>query len=156
MPQPNLRVMDWAYGLCAIILVVVAIWAIFHVVSACARDVGQWEERDPEVRAWFQSLRQPDQPGLPCCGESDGYWCDDVHVRDGHTYCIVDDDRDDEPLHRPHVPVGTEILIPDNKIGNYPGNPVGHNIVFMGVTRGLDNAVEGAGYVYCYVQGAGG
>jgi hypothetical protein len=136
---------------------IIAALSLILIAPAHARDLGQWEDHSPETRAWFQSLRQPDQPNMPCCGESDGYWCDDVHVRAGHTYCTIDDDRDDEPLYRPHVPVGTEILIPDNKLGNYPGNPTGHNIVFMAVSRGIDNAVDGTGsYVYCFVQESGG
>jgi hypothetical protein len=141
----------------AAFVVATIIVIIFSMSFVSARDLGQWEGHDPELRAWFQSLRQPDQPSMPCCGEGDGYWCDDVHVRDGHTYCTIDDDRDNEPLRRTPVPIGTEILIPDNKLGNYPGNPVGHSLVFMGVSRGFDNAIEGSGsYVYCFVQGSGG
>jgi hypothetical protein len=135
---------------------IIAALLLIFIVPAHARDLGQWGESSPETRAWFQSLRQPDRPSVPCCGESDGYWCDDVHVRGGNTYCTIDDDRDDEPLHRPHIPVGTEILIPPNKLGNYPGNPVGHSIVFMAISRGFDNEVNGTGsYVYCFVQTSG-
>ena len=27
-----------------------------------ARDLGQWEDADPEIRQWYQSLMQPDVP----------------------------------------------------------------------------------------------
>jgi hypothetical protein len=136
---------------------VIAALSLILLAPAHARDLGQWEDSSPEVRQWFQSLRQPDRPDMPCCGEGDGYWCDDVHVRDGHTYCIIDDDRDNEKLHRTPIPVGTEILIPDKKLGNYPGNPTGHNIVFMGVAYAIGGAIDGndGALVYCYVQGSG-
>jgi len=130
---------------------------LFFASLAHSRDLGQWEDHSPEIRAWFQSLRQPDRPEMPCCGEADGYWCDNVHIRDHRTYCTITDDRDDEPLKRPHIPLGTEIMIPDHKLGNYPGNPTGHNIVFVGVHRGLAGELDYSqgDLVYCYVQGGG-
>ena len=70
-------------------------------------------------------------PTHPCCGEADAYWCDDYYVRDGHTFCKITDDRPDEPLKRPHVPVGTEIAIPDYRMKHSDGNPTGHTIVFL-------------------------
>jgi hypothetical protein len=127
--------------------------AVLCYAPAMARDHGQWEDHSPEVREWFRSLRQPDNPQGICCGESDGYWCDEIHVRNGETYCTINDDRPDEPLHRPHIDVGTEIIIPSRKIGNYPGNPTGHNIVFL-----APSYYEGRllGYsVHCYVMGGG-
>jgi len=73
----------------------------------------------------------PGLPTHPCCGEADAYWCDDYYVRDGHTFCKITDDRPDEPLKRPHVPVGTEIAIPDYRMKHSDGNPTGHTIVFL-------------------------
>ena len=32
-----------------------------------ARDLGQWENGDPAVREWYQSLMQPDAPATSCC-----------------------------------------------------------------------------------------
>ena len=89
---------------------------------------------------------QPDNPMVSCCGVADGYWCDEIHVRDGKTYCAITDDR--VIPGRAQIPVGTEILIPDNKLKWDRGNPTGHAIVFVGLN----------GYgtvVYCFVQNGG-
>jgi hypothetical protein len=110
-----------------------------------ARDLGQWEAVDPAIREWYQALMQPDVPTASCCGEADAYWADEVHVRDGKTYVIITDDRPDEPRGRPHVDIGTEIEVPDNKLKWDKANPTGHGIVFL--SRG--------GYVFCYVQPGG-
>lgn len=128
-------------------IVGIAMGAAFGALigSVRAKDVGQWEASDPAVREWYKSLMQPDNPSASCCGESDAYWADEVHVRDGKTYATITDDRPDEPLRRPHIPVGTEILVPDHKLTWKYGNPVGHNILF--VTTG--------GHVYCFIQGSG-
>ena len=45
-----------------------------------ARDLGQWEAADPQVRQWYQALVQPDVPNASCCGEADAYWADEIHV----------------------------------------------------------------------------
>ena len=87
----------------------------------------------------------PDVPTASCCGEADAYWCDDVHVRDGKTFCTITDDRDNTKLMRTPVPIGTEVEIPDKKLTWKDGNPTGHSIVFLST----------AGYVYCFVQNGG-
>lgn len=118
------------------------------VRGAKARDVGQWNSDDPEkqvIREWFKGLMQPDVPSASCCGEADAYWSDEVHVRGGKTYATITDDRDDAPLMRPHIDVGTEVEIPDNKLKWDRSNPTGHGVVF----------VSRSGYVFCFVQGAG-
>jgi hypothetical protein len=115
------------------------------IAAVNARDLGQWEAVDPGIRQWYQALMQPDVPNASCCGEADAYWADEVHVRDGKTYVTVTDDRSDEPLRRPHVVVGTEIEIPNNKLKWDKANPTGHGIVFL----------SRAGYVFCYVQPGG-
>jgi len=99
--------------------------------GAEARDLGQWEAVDPEIREWYQALMQPDVPNASCCGEADAYWADEVHVRDGKTYAIITDDRPDEPRGRPHIDFGTEIEIPNNKLKWDKSNPTGHGIVFL-------------------------
>jgi hypothetical protein len=110
-----------------------------------ARDLGQWDAVDPGIREWYQALMQPDVPNASCCGEADAYWADEVHVRNGKTYARVTDDRPDEPRGRPHIEIGTEIEIPNNKLKWDRANPTGHGIVFL--SRG--------GYVFCYVQPGG-
>ena len=115
------------------------------VTELGARDLGQWENADPAIRQWYQSLMQPDVPTASCCGEADAYWADEIHVRDGKTYVRITDDRPNEPLGRPHVENGTEIEIPNSKLKWDQSNPTGHGIVFMSRTR----------YVFCYVQPGG-
>lgn len=113
--------------------------------SSFARDNGQWETADPKVREWYQGLMRPDAPQNSCCGEADAYWCDDISVRKGKTYCKITDDRPDAPLGRPHIAMGTEFEIPDVKLKYDRGNPTGHAILF----------VNSYGYVWCFVQGTG-
>lgn len=131
-----------------------------HVTKVHARDLGQWDgiNNDPAIREWYQNLRQPDSPAASCCGEADAYWCDDLHTKKNYlgvvsNWCTITDDRPDEPRMRPHIAVGTEIEIPNNKLKWGPEdhdptpekNPTGHGIVFL--SRGW--------YVYCYVQAGG-
>ena len=73
--------------------------------SAGARDLGQWENSDPEIRAWYQALRMPDAPFTPCCGQSDAYYCDHVFANEAGQFCRITDTRADGPLMRPPVPV---------------------------------------------------
>lgn len=112
---------------------------------AAGHDSGQWSASDPAIREWFQSLMQPDVPNASCCGEADAYWADEVHVRDGKTYAVITDDRDDTPLGRQHVDVGTEIEIPNHKLKWDRSNPTGHGVVFMSREK----------WVFCYVQPGG-
>ena len=127
-------------GLLWILLII-----FLSVDAARARDIGQWGNADPEIRAWYQSLMQPDVPTASCCGSADAFFCDEVYVKEGKTFCRITDDRPDEPLGRPHVPIGTVIEIPNNKLKWDRGNPTGHAIVFL--SKG--------GYVFCFVQGGG-
>ena len=68
-------------------------FVLFVSPSVFARDVGQWANTDPTINAWYQGLMQPDYPALSCCGHSDAYWCDEIHIRDSKTYCNITDDR---------------------------------------------------------------
>lgn len=127
-------------------LIAVLAASCFVVYVAKARDLGQWENADPELRMWYGALRQPDNPNISCCGEADAYWCDDVKSDAGGTRCKITDTRDDGPLRRPHVDVGTVITIPPHKFGPGKwGNPTGHTVVFLSYSRD----------VYCFVTGAG-
>lgn len=131
-----------------IIFAIVGMLAL--VVAASAHDSGQWEETSPEIRQWYKGLMQPDAPTASCCGEADAYWCDTINVRDKTTYCTITDDREDAPLGRPHIDVGTEIEIPNEKLKWDRGNPTGHAIVF--VSRGGYGSKR---YIYCFVQSSG-
>jgi hypothetical protein len=127
----------------AVAVIVLLIGGLFYPVFA--RDLGQWENGDQSVRDWYRSLMQPDNPTVPCCGEADGYWCDDIHVKGGKAYCRITDDRPDGPLGRPHRKIGEEYEIPSNKLKFDKGNPTGHSIIFLST----------AGYTWCFVQNGG-
>lgn len=141
------QVVRIAYRLAA----VTAVWLAGQAAPAAARDLGQWEAQDPEIRQWYQALMQPDHPTVSCCGEADAYWCDEYGAAattvggEVHAYCEITDDRPDEPRGRPHVPVGTLIEIPSEKLKWDSGNPTGHGVVFL----------SGGGHVWCYVQPGG-
>lgn len=125
--------------------IIVAVLVMAISTTAKARDLGQWENTDPAIREWYRTLKQPDHPWVPCCGEADAYFADEVHVRDGKTYATITDDRADEPLMRHHVPIGTEIFIPDYKLKYDAGNPTGHAVVFLNINN----------EAWCFVQGSG-
>lgn len=126
-------------------LIFVALFSVAFVSLAWGRDAGQWETSDPAVVEWYRSLMRPDAPSSSCCGEADAYWADEVHVKDGKTYATITDDRPDEPRGRPHVPVGTVVEIPNEKLKWDKSNPTGHGVVFL--SRG--------GFVFCFVQPGG-
>jgi hypothetical protein len=128
--------------LALIMVCLVVLMTLLTLHFARARDGGQWEASDPAIVEWYQSLMQPDVPAASCCGEADAYFCDDVHVKGDKTFCAITDDRPDEPRGRPHVEIGTEIEIPNNKLKFDRGNPTGHGVVFLSRAR----------YVYCFVQ----
>lgn len=132
--------------LAVIIASAVAIGALLAILApAFGRDLGQWENSDPRVRLWFESLRQPDNPNMSCCGESDAYWADKVEVIDGKVIATITDTRPDEPLRRPHVPPGTRIVVPPHKLKWDRGNPTGHTVIFLNSAR----------EVLCFVQNGG-
>ncbi len=117
--------------------------AVFAVGFAHARGNGQWP--DDGISQWFRTLMQPDHPSVSCCGEADAYWADSYRVTtEGQYVAIITDERPDEPLRRPHIDVGTEIVIPQEKIKFNQGNPTGHGIVFIGY-----------GQLYCYLPPGG-
>jgi len=126
-------------------------WAIIFATMfgffdrTVARDLGQWENNDPAISAWYRELKQPDNPTVPCCGEADAYWADQITVEGNKVFAVVTDDRDDAPLHRPHVPVGTKIEVPPHKYKFDRANPTGHNILFLSTARD----------VFCFVQAGG-
>ncbi len=126
---------------------------------ALTRDLGQWEKSDPETRAWFQSLKQPDTL-VSCCGEGDGYYADEVHVdAKGNVIAVITDNRDDVPLGRSPVPMGTRYIVPANKVVDarvQGGNPTGHTIVFLSGISWVDNtSAPERRAVLCFVQGWG-
>jgi hypothetical protein len=130
--------------LCIVILIAISLGVTLRL-SANARDQGQWENSDPRIKQWFETLMQPDNPGVRCCGEADGYYADKIEVVGDKVFAIITDTRPDEPLKRPHVPPGTRIEVPAHKYKFDKGNPVGHTVIFLSPNRD----------VYCYVQASG-
>lgn len=126
-------------------LIICAVALLFMQLPAFARDNGQWENTDPVISWWFRELMQPDDPSISCCGEADAYWADGVEIMDGQVIAIITDTRPDGPLRRPHVPVGTRIIVPPHKLKWDRGNPTGHIVIFLSAKRD----------VYCYVTGTG-
>lgn len=119
---------------------------------AQAHDYGQWDKADPKTVEWFRNLMQPDNPGIPCCGEADAYWADSFDASGDHYVVIVTDERDDGPLMRPHIAPGTRVEVPNSKIKWDRGNPTGHGVLFVRKDWGDQNQ---PGPVYCFVPGGG-
>lgn len=118
---------------------------------AWAHDDGQWEQTDPQVRKWFQELKQPDNPTMSCCGFADAYYADKVYTdKYGKNIAVITDTRPDAPLGRPHVALGTEIVIPNHKYKWDKGNPTGHNVIFLTLPNN-----DGERQVYCFVDNGG-
>src|SRR3974390_1677957 len=138
--------------LAAIIAILIVAFFIIICSVVHAHDLDR-----PELNFWYSHLMQPDNPGMSCCGEADAYWCDDIGAErkdngEVQTYCLITDERDDAPMHRPHIDVGTRVDIPNHKMKwgstdpqqlTLERNPTGHAVVFL--SRGL--------YVYCFVTG---
>lgn len=126
------------------LLVGIAI-ALFLAWPAHARDDGQWKDMPVEMRDWYRTLMQPDNPQVSCCGTSDAYYADSFEV-DGDSYvAIITDERDDGPLGRPHIPPGTRFAVPNQKLKFDRGNPTGHGVIFIGTDK----------HVLCYVVPGG-
>lgn len=124
---------------------------------AHGRDLGQWDPNDPMTR-WFANLMQPDNPKMSCCGESDAYWADEVHIEQDElgrqtVVAVITDDRDDLPLKRIHEDIGTRYAVPLNKITKKDGNPTGHVILFLGANEWEGNRRKRD--VVCYVMNDG-
>ena len=116
------------------ILVAVILLVVWSVVLANARDQGQWAYQSPDVADYFRGLMQPNYPTASCCGASDAYWADATEEGpNGTIIAIITDTRDDEPLARQHIPIGTKIVVPPEKIRRpASANPTGHTLIFIG------------------------
>ena len=135
----------WATAILVLLGIVLA-WT----VGASARDNGflHWSSEDQldptsadfKIRRWFQTLMQPDNPRVSCCGESDAYEADSFEVEGDHYIAIITHHRGVTT-----IPLGTRILVPNSKLKYDSGNPSGHGIIFIG----------SAGQVFCYVVPGG-
>jgi hypothetical protein len=97
---------------------------LLYSTALFARPGPQWEGSPPQIREWFQNLKQPDSPWQSCCGEADAFEVDDYDVEGDHYIAIITDGRD-------IIPNGTRIPVPNKKIKWDAGNPTGHGIIFL-------------------------
>lgn len=128
-----------------IVVAVVLIVLLASVILANARTIGYGT---PNENDWYSTLMQPDAP-QSCCGAGDAYYADETaEGPGGQTIAIITDTRPDQrtlpngnKIFRAHIPVGTKVPIPPEKIRKHPVfNPTGHTIIFVGT----------GGWVYCY------
>lgn len=115
-------------------------------VPALARDDGQWGSKPFNIRQWFQTLMQPDNPVQSCCGEADAFEADTFEVQGDHYVAVITDGKG-------MLPNGTRIGVPNQKIKWDQGNPTGHGIIFLSGTIS-PNLVRGE-QTYVYVLAAG-
>jgi len=123
-------------ALLGLFVLAVFLWAAAQVH---ARPGPQWAGEPENIRQWFQSLMQPDNPYMSCCGEADAFEADTFSQNAAGQYVATITDG------KGIIPDGTKIAIPDAKIKWDKGNPTGHGIVFIG----------SQGQVYCYVTPGG-
>src|SRR5450432_179881 len=95
------------------------------LVSAHARDNGQWTAKPAKVRAWYESLMQPNNPTASCCGEADAFQSDAFEVEADHYIAVITDRHGD-------FPTGARVSVPNDRMKWDSGNPTGHGIVFIG------------------------
>jgi hypothetical protein len=116
---------------------------MLSATTTSARDNGQWADNPPAIRQWFQSLMQPDNPYMSCCGEADAFEADNFEIEGDHYVAIITDGKG-------ILPTGTRIPVPNNKMKWDRGNPTGHGVIFLGV-----GGKQNEPLVYCYVTPGG-
>ena len=117
---------------------VLILLSLFASIAASARPGPQWADTPTYIREWFQSLMQPDNPAMSCCGEADAFEADQFEVEGDHYIAIITEGKG-------YMKVGTRIVVPNSKMKWDKGNPTGHGIVFIGAS----------GVLYCYVVPGG-
>lgn len=124
------------------ILAIPAVLAM--LLPAAARDNGQWGDQPANVRQWFRSLMQPDNPAVSCCGEGDAFEADTFEVAGDHYIAIITDGKG-------VIPNGTRIQVPNFKMKWDAGNPTGHGVIFL-----RPEIVRPSEWtIYCYVAPGG-
>lgn len=124
-------------------VILIALAALVLASGARARDDGQWSGSSAVVRAWFQSLMQPDNPVMSCCGEADAFEADTFEVQGDHYIAIITDGKG-------MIPNGTRLSVPNSKMKFDAGNPTGHGIIFVAPGPQMFQRT-----VYCYVAPGG-
>jgi hypothetical protein len=125
-----------------------------------ARDNARRDYAGPDVQEYFKTLKQPDND-TSCCGDGDAWYADKVDTGpNGELIAIITDTRPDTWKRedgtsgwRPHVAVGTRIVVPAKKIRKPPvPNPTDHTIIFLYVGGDESGVVTNASdsIVICY------
>lgn len=113
--------------------------AVLAATTALARDTGQWGNQPPEIRAWFQSVMQPENPYQSCCGEADAFDAEMVGEE-------PDGAMDVRILAGPVTEwIGTVVIVPREKLQVRYGNPLDKIILFIGA----------GGKIYCLIPRVG-
>jgi hypothetical protein len=133
------------------LLLIVVVLHLAMIDAAYARNLGQWDlkenETTPEERLWYQTVKQPDYPTTSCCGEADAYEANLFEMQGDQYVAIITDTRPDKPRKRVHRPVGTKIVVPNQKVKKDQPNPLGRGVIFLHPE---------SSHVYCYFPpGAG-
>jgi len=101
------------------------------------------DDSPPEIRAWFERQKQPDNPPVSCCGDYDAYRADGFVQEGGEFYAIITEAKNG-------IEYGTKVRIPPSKMprDNADPNPTGHGIVFMSIS--WNDGKASPGFVYCF------
>lgn len=130
-----------------VLLVAVAVLILSFLISSILTPARSSDiYASPDLSQYYESLRQPDNESMSCCGAADAYYADKVDecsaeerlvVSDCAFIAIVTDDRPDQrrlesgSINRMPIPIGTRIPVPKSKIRKHPvPNPTDHNIIF--------------------------
>lgn len=124
------------------------------LIALMAAPAGAADYAAPDLSAYYEALRQPDNAAASCCGAADAYYADHVApctAADGAACALIAIITDTRPnrrtlpdgriIDRPPVAPGTRIVIPRHKLRRPPqANPTDHNVVFL----------SAAGAVFCW------
>jgi len=86
-----------------------AVAAVAMLLPAVARDNGQWSNSPAAIRWWFQSLMEPDNPAVSCCGEPDAFVADTFEVEGDHYVAIITGRKGT-------LPEDTRVAVPNGKM----------------------------------------
>ena len=134
-----------------IVALVVLVLLVLTLAIANAKTTGEVKYPGADDSDYYAHLMMPDHPSEGCCGEGDVYFADNTEFGPkGELYAVITDTRPDHRvlpdgrvIDRAHVPVGTRVLVPSEKIRkHYTANPTGHTIIFL--------SQSGDMYVWCY------
>jgi hypothetical protein len=113
------------------------------VAPALSFDNGQYQNVDPKIRSWFESIKSPN--GGPCCSIADGHPTDYEHRADGYW------------IPTPELPASHEnwMKVPPESIVYSKENPVGMAVVWYVPYRNAPpNGPTVQWYIRCFIAGS--